>query len=281
MFKRKHMGWYGAFAVIVILSLALAGCGGGAKATPTAEAKEPTAKAQATTAPTTASSDKTQPTATTASSDDTSSSQTDLEKTLDNVKKLAPVHMVSSYTYKKGNETTSDSKVEADLDAKGNQHLLLYDKGEVSAEIYIVDGKLYMGAGDGQYAPLGDMPQDGAFSFLALYGGTYLLALNDLKEAKKLGTETVNGYSATKYEIQYDLASMGVSGLAAGVAGASFDYKGFAWVEPKTSALVAAQVDWSSKAVGDSPAESFHSELAVTKGTIAEIKAPEGIISME
>ncbi len=202
---------------------------------------------------------------------------TALENTFDNLIKLAPVHMSSAWTTKVGDKVRATISYEADVDANGNQHIKLMSNDQ-PVEMVIADGQIYMKAED-QFISLGEHNEEG-FGFLAVYGGAYLLAFNDLKEAKLVGSEAVGPWQANKYEIQMDLASLGVSGLAAGAQGAEWDYKGTAWIEPNSGALVKAVVDWSGKGIGTEELESWHSEFLASEGTVTEITAPENVVTM-
>ncbi len=268
MLKRTWMVMGTALTWLVIASLLVSGCGGGGK---------PAAKA--TQAP------EVEPTEASAPASEGGSESSTESKALDNLIKLAPVHIVSSYTYKKGSAEENQAGIEADMDAKGNQHLFLKDKDGKATELYLVDGKLYLkaegGEGEGQFMVIPDVPQDSAFSFLAIYGGAYLLAYNDLQDAKKVGSESVNNFQTNKYEIKYNMGSLGLGGLAAGAAtGANFDYKGYAWLEATTGALIRSQVDWTAKGANEDETETFHAQFEATKGTVTEVKAPENVFDL-
>ena len=203
------------------------------------------------------------------------------EDTLDNVVRLAPVHVVSSLTVKEGDEVTHQSSYEADIDAHGNQHMIIRDQDGQEFELYLVDGTLYIGTGEGQFVATGEAEEDAGFAFLAMYGGAYLLAYNDLSDATRLGREEVNGFATVKYEFKYDLASAGLGGVAAMAEGAQFDYEGYAWVEPDSGALVRSRVDWTGKAADEEVTHAWHSEFDVTRGTVTEITAPENVLSLQ
>ncbi len=205
--------------------------------------------------------------------------ETELQNTFDNLLHLAPVHMTSSWVRKVGEEVEASSSYEADLDANGNQHISLVSNDE-PVELYLVDGTMYIEVEEGQFMGVGEIEDDAGFSFLALYGGAYLLAFNDLQDARLVGTEAVGPWQANKYEIQMDLGSFGVSGIAAGVQGAEWDYHGTAWVEPNSGALVKAVVDWRGKGADGDEVESWHSEFLASEGTVTEITAPENVLGM-
>ena len=253
--------------VLIVVSVTLVGCGGkqarpksGARATQAAKGapeEQPQAKATKA-APTTSGGEE----------------KTELESTLDNFVKLAPLHITSTFVYKKGEKVEWTSRFEADLDAKGNEHILIYDQNNQKTELYIVDLKLDLKDESGAVMALGDMPKGGAFTFLAVYGGAYLLAFNNLEEARRVGSETVNGFSTDKYEIKINLMNAGIPGAAVKVQGAEWDYKGLGWIEKQAKALVRAQVDWKGKPSGQDILESYHSEFEAQKGTVTEIKAP-------
>ena len=269
----------------VALSTALSGCG----AVDTAKQVANTAKELATQAPNVAKDLATQvpqqlstpAKATTAKPGATPTEEvTQLENAFNNLVKLAPVHLSSSFVSKAGDKVNSSLSYEADLDAAGNQHMKLVSGTDQPVEIYVVDGKMYLGTGEGQFMPMGDVEKDTGFAFLTVYGGAYLLAFNDLSDAKLVGSETIGPWRANKYQVNMDLASFGLAGLAAGTQGAQWQYQGFAWVEPSKGALVKAVTDWSGKAAGAAETESYHSEFVASKGTVTKITAPENLVNL-
>lgn len=268
MYKTTRTAIVLGLLAAVVVSTLLSGCGGGGGA-----AKEPATQVpqagQPPTQPPTAKPAATQAPAT-----------TDLQNAFDNLVKLAPVHLKSAFVAKKGEAVQSSVSYEADVDAKGNQHLKLMSGNDGAMEIYVVDGKMYIGAGEGQFVMAGDVEKGAGFAFLAVYGGAYLLAFNELKDAKLVGSEAVGPWQANKYQVNMNLASFGAAGLAAGAQGAQWQYQGFAWIEPTKQALVKATVDWSGKAAGAAETESYHSEFLASKGTVTEIKAPEGALGL-
>lgn len=255
-------------ACVVVLTLSLSACSSGK---PTAPSASPTEVAEA---------EPTPEPEVEATAEPPADEGTVVENTVDNLVKLAPVHLVSQFVYKENDEVTNTSRFEADVDANGNQHLWLYDQNDTVTEMYIVDKTMYIGTGDGQFMPTGEVEDDAGFAVLAVYGGAYFLAYNNLEDARKVGSEAVNGYQAVKYEIQYDLASLGLGGVVAGAQGAEFSYQGFAWVDSASGALVRARVDWSSKAADSDVTQSIHSEFDATPGTVTEITAPENVLSL-
>lgn len=257
---------------LLALSPLLVGCGGGNTAKPTASqaaeelSQEPTEEAVE--EPTEASI-----------SEPTEAAATELENTFDNLLSLAPMHITSSLTYKSGDQVETNMSYEADVDANGNQHMTIVSNDQ-PVEIYLVDGKMYMGAEGDQYIGVGDVEDDAGFGFLAIYGGAYLLAFNDLQDATLVGREAVGPWQADKYEIKMDLGSLGLGGLVAGVEGAQWDYSGTAWVEPNAKALVKAVVDWSGKGSDETQTTSWHSEFLASEGTVTEITAPENVLGI-
>lgn len=202
-----------------------------------------------------------------------------LENALDNLAELAPVHVRSSYVARQGDEVTEQTEYEADLDAMGNQHVVIHSEDGDVLELYVVDRILYFGSEGDQFVSVGEMEEDSPFAVVAAYGADYLLAFNDLENAEKVGSETVNGFQTDKYEFKLDLGEMGLASLAAGAEGGQFDYQAYAWIEPASGALVRSQVDWTVKDPDEAVAETFHSEFDATKGTVAEIEAPENVVS--
>lgn len=271
--KQTHPPILVGLAALMALSLVLSGCG----AIGAAKQVVDTAKELATKAPDVVK--ELQPgAAATAEPTAPAEATAKLENSFDNLIKLAPVHMSSAWVSKVGDEVRSSMSYEADVDANGNQHIKLLSNDE-PVEIITADGKMYFKVDDDQFVAMGES-QEG-FSFLAVYGGAYLLAFNDLQEAKLLGKEAVGPWQANKYEIKMDLASLGAGGIIGGLQGAQWDYKGTAWVEPESGALVKAVVDWSAKGTGDDETESWHSEFLASKGTVTEITAPENVVSFE
>jgi len=205
----------------------------------------------------------------------------EIEEPLNNLLKLAPLHVTSSFVQKSGDEVANKSRYEADIDASGNQHMFFYDQNDQKTEMYLVDRTLYIGTEEGQFLGVGDIEEDAGFAFLAIYGGAYLLGFNNMEEAKRVGSETVSGFDCDKYEFKYDLAGLGLSGLAADVQGAEWEYKAFAWIEKTTKAVVRGQVDWKSKSADSDVVETFHSEFEATKGTVDKIEPPENVLNVE
>jgi hypothetical protein len=270
MCRRSDVIFRSVLLMLVLVSLLLVACGG-KPSTPKA-GKQPEGKTEKAT-PT----QKPQAKATEVKDTPTPSEggeQTELGNLLDNLAKLAPLHLTSSFTYKKGDQPESTSSFEADLDAKGNQHIYLHDQNNQKTELYVVDLKLYIRDEDGTVLALGDLPQGGAFAFLAVYGGAYLLALNNPENARRVGSETVNGFATDKYEVKVNLMAAGVAGVAAKVEGAEWDYKGYAWIESRAKALVRSQVDWKGRGSSQEAMESYHAEFEAKKGTVTEITAP-------
>jgi len=262
MHKRGGTIIHLALIGLVAASLILAGCGRKAtpQATPTPQEKATVAQAESATA-----------------SGNGSTSET--EKLLDNLLQLAPVHFTSSFTYTKGSNVTSKADLEGDLDARGSEHLYINDQNGQKMELYLVGGTLYLKSeSDEGFVALSNMPQDSAFSFLSIYGGAYLLGFNQIKDAREVGSETVNGYDAVKYAIQQDNSSLSLSGLITTTKDIKWDYQGFIWVEPKTRAMVRAVVQWTTDAEGVK--ESYESEFNATKGTESMIDAPTNVIDL-
>ena len=202
-----------------------------------------------------------------------------LENALDNLLKLAPVHVRSSYLARQGDEVTEQIDYEADLDARGNQHLIIHSEDGDTLELYVVDRVLYFGSEGDQFVSVGEMEDDSPFAVLAAYGAEYLLAFNDLQDARKVGSESVNGFWANKYE--FDLTSAGFAGMVAAAEGAQFDYQAYAWIEPESGALVRSRVTWMVKDPDEGVAETYYSEFDASKGTVAEVQAPENVISFD
>ena len=266
-----------ALVCFVIAGLALAGCGGRRSAAPS--------EGQAGAAPTAALEATAEPEEPTAPPEESGSEavgeEAEVTGALDNLLKLAPLHMRSVFVATDADGETTEVRFEGDLDAKGNQHVLLYGEDDQATELYVVDGKLYIGVEGSQFMALGEVEAGESFAFVALYGGAYLLAYNDLGSAKRVGSETVNGFQTDKYEVKLDLASFGLGGLAAEAQGAEFKYEGYAWVESSSGALVRSQVDWTAKASAEEKAETWHAEFDATKATVEEIQAPENVLSLE
>ncbi len=209
---------------------------------------------------------------------------TSMDGTVEKLLLLAPVHFESAYESKIGDVVDAALSFSGDMDAKGNQHFYLYDQGELSAEIYVVDQTLYVGTeqdGETMFVSLGESAEQGDISYLAVYGGAYLLSFNTLDEATRVGSESVNGYDTDKYKIAYDLSSLGLGGLVGEAQGAEWNYEGYAWIDKETGALVKAVVDWSSKDADDDQVRSFHSEFEASPGDFDEITAPENVIDIE
>lgn len=265
-----------ALACLMIASLGLAGCGGPKQA---AGPSDQPGAAQA--APTSAPEPTAEPTATPEPSGPEAGEETEVTGALDNLLELTPLHLTSAFVTTDADGDTTTSRFEADLDAKGNQHLFIYGEDDQATELYVVDGTMYIGIEGGQFMPMGELEAGDSFAFIGMYGGAYLLAYNDLANARMVGSESVNGFQTDKYEVNLNLASLGLGGLAAGAQGAEFSYEGYAWIEQASQALVRSQVDWSSKSADQEKADTWHAEFDATKGTVEEIQAPENVLSLE
>lgn len=274
MYRKMRIPALLALLAAVVLSTTLLGCGAADTGKQAANAAKEPATQVPQQASTSAKPATPKPGAT------PTAETTEVENAFNNLVKLAPVHLKSAFVTKKGEKVQSSVSYEADVDAKGNQHLKLMSGDGDPVELYVVDGKMYVGAGEGQFVMAGDVEKDAGFAFLAIYGGAYLLAFNELKDAKLVGSEAVGPWQANKYQVNLNLASFGAAGLVAGAQGAQWQYQGFAWIEPTKQALVKATADWSGKAAGAAETESYHSEFLASKGTVTEIKAPEGVLGL-
>ncbi len=268
---------------VLLASLVLTGCGGGKPAAGGNEGNG--SEAEATTAPEATAVPEVVPTAEPAAEEPTASEETGEETTeitnaLDNVLQLAPVHITSAFENKRDEAVQNKGRVEADLDPKGNEHLIFYDQNDAKTELYLVDGTLYLGSEQGFIPVSQDVDKENAFSFVAIYGGAFLMGFNDLEDAKKVGSESVNGYQTDKYEIKYDLLGAGLGEAALATQGVEYEMKAYAWVETTTKAVVKGQVDWRSKAADTNVVETFHSEYNAEPGQVSEVKPPENLIQI-
>jgi len=288
---KTRIGFQLLLGLLLALSMALAGCGGN-KPAPAAEsnntessssAAEPTATLEVAAEPTAAPEAAAEPTEATTAGDNSADSG-EITDALNSLIKLAPLHMTSSFESKESDQVSSAGRVESDVDAKGNQHTIIYDKDNNQTELYIVDKKMYLrtDANSDQYVAV-DFQEDNSssFAFLAMYGGAYLLGFNDMQDAKKVGSEKINGFQCDKYEMKMSLASLGVAGVAADASGADFNYQGNAWIEPNAKALIKAHVDWTSKAADSGTVETFQSDFEAKPGTVQEITAPQNVLTMD
>ncbi len=254
--------------LVATLTMALAGCGGTANPT-TAPQSSPTPRPTATPVP---------PTPTTvAAAEPTAAETTQMDSLLTNVSKLAPVHVVSTTTTKEGDTVTQNSKLEMDMDAAGNYHMILYTDDTVDAEIYIVDGQMYMGGGDEQFVAFPSEDMD-PWAIVAAYGGAFLWVFDTMEDASLIGTETVNGFNTNKYSYQIDLSAMGLAGLLAGQEGNFLEYQGFAWVEMSAKALVKSQVKFQVQEAGDAQVTEVQTTFDAEKANIPTIQEPENVL---
>lgn len=203
---------------------------------------------------------------------------TELDNAFDKLLLLAPVHMSSFWVTKTNEQIESSVSYEADVDAAGNQHIKMLMNDE-EVELYVVDKALYIKAEGDQYISMGSSDDEG-FTFLLAFGGAYLLAFNDLEGATLVGTEAVGPWQTDKYKINMNLASLGVSGAAAGLQGADWKYQGSAWIEKSKGALVRALVNWDYKPAGSAATENYHAEFRASKGNVSEIKAPANAVGI-
>jgi hypothetical protein len=155
-----------ALAVTLVLGLLLTGCSSGPKAV------QPTAETGPTQAAPTAEPEPTkvvEPTVEPQAAPEGAGER--IDNALDSLLKLAPLHLVSYFEYKQGDDKAQTSRFEGDVDANGNQHMFLYVDDAESLELYIVDGTMYLGGGEGQFLAMGEAPEGSTFAFLGLYGG--------------------------------------------------------------------------------------------------------------
>ncbi len=278
MYKRSWKAVHAALIAVLALGLvATAGCGG-LKQAGESLAKTKVAEVLPSVMPGAEASETPEPAATAEASEATpeggASEGNGEENLLKNLLKIGPIHMASSYFVKEDDKTASEGKLEGDIDAKGNQHVLLEFDGK-KTETYVIGEDVYLKSeGEEQFIPMVGIGKDTPFFYMLGYGGLYAMGIGT-EDANKVGSESVNGFQCDKYEVNWN--TLGVAALA-GLSG--MDYKGFAWVEPTAKALIKSQFDWTIKATSDHGAQVYHSEFSATKGTVNEITKPDNVLDI-
>jgi len=209
--------------------------------------------------------------------------QSSLKNLLSNVAKLAPVHATSLYTMSEGDKLTEKMRVEVDIDAAGNRHILVFsgDQDTPQADIVQVGSDLFMRSGEGdQFVKLPMQGGDEDWGFLTMYGAPWLLFFNDVESASKVGTESVNGFSTDKYNVEFNTMSLGPMGAAMRLQGGLLNYKGVGWVERKSGALVKATVDLTAKGAKDKEPTTIQMRYDVKKASVAPIEAPTNVFAI-
>lgn len=190
-----------------------------------------------------------------------------VESPLGNLRMLGSVHVNSSYWAKKAGRVTSEGALEGDVDANGNQHMVL--TGDAETEVYVVDGTLYMKTeGDARFVAMEGLAEDAPFLYLMNYGGLYALGVGT-EGADNAGSEAVNGFQCEKYQLSWD--TLGIA------APAGADLQGYAWIDTGSRALVKSQLDWTIPAHDGQPEQAYHSEFSATRAAVAAITAPADV----
>lgn len=143
-----------ALAVMLVLGLLASGCGIARKA---AQSAVGTTVAQALPTEEPEPTEVVEPTEEPEEAEGEEEAGEEIDNTLDNLLQLAPLHLVSLFEYKEGDETTRKGRFEGDLDANGNQHMILSSDDSEPVEIYIVDNTMYLKTEDGQFISLGEV----------------------------------------------------------------------------------------------------------------------------
>jgi len=206
-----------------------------------------------------------------------------LKNLLSNVAKLAPVHATSVYTMNEGGKQTEEMRVEVDIDAAGNRHILVFsgEQDKAEADMVQVGSDLFMRSGEGdQYVKLPMQGGEEDWGFLTMYGAPWLLFFNDVESASKVGTESVNGFSTDKYNVEFNTMSLGPMGAAIRMGGGLLSYKGVGWVERKSGALVKATVDLTAKGEKDKEPTTIQMRYDVKKASVAPIKEPTNVFTV-
>jgi len=206
--------------------------------------------------------------------------QEQLNNTLANVVKLAPVHATSLWASYNGKDLKRKMRVEMDIDTVGNRHIFIFQGGKMQTEIVAFGDQLFLRNGpDEQFISLPGQAGGADLAYMSLYGAPWLMFFNDVQNAKKVGHETVNGFSADKYDTKFNTMGMGILGAAAAAQGGAFDYKGTAWIESKTKALVKATVDITVKNKGNKVPSVFQVRYDVKKAKVAPIQKPTNVFT--
>jgi len=288
--------WGFLFALLMIPVLACGSLAGGVKqvkevaktakevATTVAEsnATEPTATSPEGTTPAPIAEETTVPTAegTTVPSAGGTKEEV-LHNTLNNIVKLAPVHATSLWATYKGKDLQEKFRVEMDIDTNGNRHIFIFQGDKSQTEIIAFDNDLYIRNGpDEQFLLLPGQTGEADLGYLAAYGAPWIVFFNDVKNAKKVGHESVNGFSADKYDTKFNTLGMGgILGAAAAAQGGIFDYKGNAWIETKNKALVKATVDITVKEKGKKVPTILQIRYDVKKARVEPVQKPTDVFS--
>ncbi|NOZ06912.1 MAG: hypothetical protein GXP41_11290 [Chloroflexi bacterium] len=203
-----------------------------------------------------------------------------LDNLLANVEKLAPVHATSLWASYNGKTLDEKVRVEMDIDAAGNRHIFIFQGTKLQTEIVAFGQDVFLRNGpDDQFILLQGQAGGADLGYLAVYGAPWLMLFNDVQNATKVGHETVNGFSADKYDTKFNTMGMGFLGAAAAARGGVFDYKGTAWVESQTKALVKATVDITIKESKDKTPRILQVRYDVKKAKVKPVEKPTDIFA--
>lgn len=201
---------------------------------------------------------------------------------LANVVKLAPVHAASLWARYEGQELQEKARVEMDIDEAGNRHVFVSsgDEDTLRTELVQVDGDMFVRSGpDEEFLVLSGQAGAGDLDFMAFYGAPWLLFFNDVEQASRVGSETVNGFETDKYDMKFNTLNLGPVGAAALIRGGLVDYKGTGWVEQNTRALVKSSVDITVKDNGEAQPTLLQVRYDVTKADVAPIQKPSNVFA--
>ena len=194
---------------------------------------------------------------------------------IDNLPRLGPVHMVSTYIIQQGGETLYRARVEADLDARHNLHLTvaLSDRDQAQqVELWVIDDVLYVAPRHHSNLLLLPLAYRGATLLAAhlFYGGGSLV--RDEAALSEAGAEAVNGYDALRYELRFDLTNLGAQGEEMREKGVILHCYGYLWLERDTRALVRTRLEMTEQGVNDRLARVHRQEFDAYPGTVQEIR---------
>ncbi len=160
-----------------------------------------------------------------------------------------------------------------DVDAAGNTHVVVTTQpgGPPAGDIYYVNQHLYIGQ-NGQYTDLGQQSSQQALDPYELYVLPFELTLSQPADLTKVGTETVNGLSATKYQINLGQSARDYLQLSPNATFTSTT-PSYVWYSDQYNVPIRSDINANWADGSDTGQVAVHSNITQV-GSVAPIQAP-------